>query len=143
MFEISQLKEMKLPELQEIGKQLNISKYRSLKKLDLVYQILDKQAANPKAVKEVNKQEEKPETPKKEASPQEKKNYENHKSKEIKTKPRNIKKRSINKKATKTKIRIRIRIRIRTKIKTRITEITEIRTTETVTENPILSLMPL
>ncbi|WP_250432879.1 transcription termination factor Rho [Hanstruepera flava] len=53
MFEIAQLKEMKLPELQEIAKKLNVSKYRSLKKLDLVYQILDHQAANPKAVKEV------------------------------------------------------------------------------------------
>ncbi|MBT8265127.1 MAG: transcription termination factor Rho [Bacteroidia bacterium] len=49
MFEISQLKEKKLPELQEIAKQLKISKYRSLKKLDLVYQILDHQAANPSA----------------------------------------------------------------------------------------------
>ena len=47
MFEISQLKEKKLPELQEIAKKLNVSKYRSLKKLDLVYQILDHQAANP------------------------------------------------------------------------------------------------
>jgi len=47
MFEISQLKEKKLPELQDIAKQLKISKYRSLKKLDLVYQILDHQAANP------------------------------------------------------------------------------------------------
>ncbi|MCB0424935.1 MAG: transcription termination factor Rho [Flavobacteriaceae bacterium] len=53
MFEISQLKEMKLPELQEIGKQLDVPKYRTLKKLDLVYQILDYQASNPKAVKEV------------------------------------------------------------------------------------------
>ena len=53
MFEISQLKEKKLPELQEIAKKLNVSKYRSLKKLDLVYQILDHQAANPKAAKEV------------------------------------------------------------------------------------------
>jgi transcription termination factor Rho len=51
MFEISQLKEMKLPELQDIAKELNISKYRSLKKLDLVYQILDHQAANPSSVK--------------------------------------------------------------------------------------------
>jgi transcription termination factor Rho len=51
MFEISQLKEMKLPELQDIAKELNVSKYRSLKKLDLVYQILDYQAANPSAVK--------------------------------------------------------------------------------------------
>ncbi|GAA3782000.1 transcription termination factor Rho [Corallibacter vietnamensis] len=57
MFEITQLKEMKLPELQEIAKKLNVSKYRSLKKLDLVYQILDHQAANPKAVKEVAKQD--------------------------------------------------------------------------------------
>lgn len=53
MFEIAQLKEMKLPELQEIAQKLKVSKYRSLKKLDLVYQILDHQAANPKAVKEV------------------------------------------------------------------------------------------
>ncbi|CDF80420.1 transcription termination factor Rho [Formosa agariphila KMM 3901] len=53
MFEISQLKEMKLPELQEIAKKLNIPKFRTLKKLDLVYQVLDHQAANPKAVIEV------------------------------------------------------------------------------------------
>lgn len=51
MFEISQLKEMKLPELQDIAKKLSVSKYRSLKKLDLVYQILDYQAANPSVVK--------------------------------------------------------------------------------------------
>ncbi|MFB9054971.1 transcription termination factor Rho [Formosa undariae] len=53
MFEISQLKEMKLPELQEIAKKLNIPKFRTLKKLDLVYQVLDHQATNPKAVIEV------------------------------------------------------------------------------------------
>ncbi|WP_397362108.1 transcription termination factor Rho [Olleya sp. R77988] len=57
MFEISQLKEMKLPELQDIAKKLSVSKFRSLKKLDLVYQILDKQAADPKAVLEVKKEE--------------------------------------------------------------------------------------
>lgn len=57
MFEISQLKEMKLPELQEIAKKLSVPKFRTLKKLDLVYQILDLQAANPKAVKEVKKEE--------------------------------------------------------------------------------------
>jgi len=51
MFEISQLKAKKLPELQDIAEQLNVPKYRSLKKLDLVYQILDYQAANPEAVK--------------------------------------------------------------------------------------------
>ena len=47
MFEISQLKEKKLPELQEIAKNLNVPKFRSLKKLDLIYQILDVQAATP------------------------------------------------------------------------------------------------
>jgi transcription termination factor Rho len=51
MFEISQLKAKKLPELQDIAKQLNVPKYRTQKKLDLVYQILDYQAANPDAVK--------------------------------------------------------------------------------------------
>ncbi len=50
MFEISDLKEQKLPELQEIAKTLGVPKYRSLKKDELVYQILDQQAANPKAV---------------------------------------------------------------------------------------------
>ena len=70
MFEISQLKEKKLSDLQEIAKKLNVPKYRSLKKLDLVYQILDQQAADPKAVKAVvapaesteTKPESKPET---------------------------------------------------------------------------------
>jgi transcription termination factor Rho len=52
MFEISELKAKKLPELQDIAKNLNVPKYRSLKKLDLVYQILDLQASNPEVVKE-------------------------------------------------------------------------------------------
>ena len=47
MFEISKLKELKLPELQEIAEKLSISKFKSLKKLDLVYKILDHQADNP------------------------------------------------------------------------------------------------
>ena len=50
MFEISQLKEKKLPELQEIAKELKVPKFSSLKKIDLVYQILDLQAANPTIV---------------------------------------------------------------------------------------------
>ncbi|MEE3148174.1 MAG: Rho termination factor N-terminal domain-containing protein [Bacteroidota bacterium] len=50
MFTISELKAKKLPELQEIAKGLDIPKYRSLKKLDLVYKVLDHQAADPKAV---------------------------------------------------------------------------------------------
>ena len=53
MFEISDLKAKKLPELQEIAKSLNVPKYRTQKKLDLVYQILDLQAANPKITSEV------------------------------------------------------------------------------------------
>ncbi len=53
MFEISELKEKKLPELQDLAKDLGVPKFRSLKKLDLVYQILDYQAANPKAVKAI------------------------------------------------------------------------------------------
>ena len=52
MFDIDALKEMKLLELQEIAQKIDVPKFRSLKKLDLVYQILDVQAANPKQVKE-------------------------------------------------------------------------------------------
>ncbi|MCF4102023.1 transcription termination factor Rho [Gillisia sp. M10.2A] len=75
MFEISELKAKKLPELQDIAKSLNVPKYRTLKKLDLVYQILDYQAANPGKVKEVLSEEKAapaattpPNTPKDEAS---------------------------------------------------------------------------
>lgn len=53
MFEISDLKAKKLPELQEIAKTLNVPKYRTQKKQDLVYQILDYQAANPQKVQKV------------------------------------------------------------------------------------------
>ena len=52
MFEIDELKEKKLLELQEIAQKIGVLKYRQLKKLDLVYQILDVQAANPKQLKE-------------------------------------------------------------------------------------------
>ena len=77
MFEISELKSKKLPELQEIAKELNVPKYRTQKKLDLVYQILDYQAANPKAVEAVIKTEDpKPETkkPEQKATPPAKSN---------------------------------------------------------------------
>lgn len=53
MFEISQLKTKKLPELHEIAKDLEIPKFRSERKLDLIYKILDYQASNPKAVKAI------------------------------------------------------------------------------------------
>ena len=45
MFDISELKAKKLPELQEIAKGIKVPKFRTLKKLDLVYKILDVQAA--------------------------------------------------------------------------------------------------
>ena len=60
MFEISQLKEKKLSDLQEIAQQLNVPKFRTLKKMDLVYQILDLQAANPDTLKNEPVKEEAP-----------------------------------------------------------------------------------
>ena len=83
MLEISELKEKKLPELQELAKELNVPKYRSLKKLDLVYQILDYQASNPKAVKAVVT--ETPPKPSQENSVK----VETKKEKEPQTKPQN------------------------------------------------------
>ena len=67
MFEISDLKAKKLPELQEIAKNINVPKFRSLKKLDLVYKILDVQAADPSKVAVVG--ELKAPAPEKEAPP--------------------------------------------------------------------------
>ena len=60
MLEIADLKAKKLPELQELAKSLGVPKYRSLKKLDLVYKILDHQASNPDAVKAVAQKEKAP-----------------------------------------------------------------------------------
>lgn len=51
MFDIDVLKEMKLSDLQEIAKVAKVNKFRSLKKEDLIYQILDIQAANPETIK--------------------------------------------------------------------------------------------
>ena len=51
MFDIEVLKEMKLSDLQEIAKAAKVKKYRTLKKDELVYQILDVQAASPEVVK--------------------------------------------------------------------------------------------
>jgi transcription termination factor Rho len=50
MFDISVLKEMKLTELQEIAKVAKVAKFKTLKKDELVYQILDYQAANPEKI---------------------------------------------------------------------------------------------
>jgi len=59
MFEIESLKEKKLPELQDIAEKLGVKKYSQLKKLDLVYQILDVQASTPVS-KEVKPKEKAP-----------------------------------------------------------------------------------
>ena len=47
MYDINSLKGMKLPELKDIAEKLNVPSYKSLKKQDLIYKILDHQAANP------------------------------------------------------------------------------------------------
>lgn len=51
MYDINQLKALKLPELREIAENLNLKKYKSQKKQELVYSILDHQAVNPQDVK--------------------------------------------------------------------------------------------
>ncbi|QTD37114.1 transcription termination factor Rho [Polaribacter batillariae] len=53
MFEISELKAKTLADLQVIAKSIGLKKTSQLKKLDLVYQILDTQAANPTSTKTV------------------------------------------------------------------------------------------
>lgn len=61
MLEINELKAKKLPELQSIAKVLEVPKFRTLKKLDLIYQILDYQASHPEKVKSVVTSDAKPE----------------------------------------------------------------------------------
>ncbi len=53
MFDIEALKQLKLAELQEIAKKIGIKKYYHLKKMELIYKILDFQADNPEKVKEI------------------------------------------------------------------------------------------
>ena len=47
MYDILELKKKKLQNLQEIAEKLEISEIKNFKKMDLIYQILDKQALNP------------------------------------------------------------------------------------------------
>ena len=47
MYEIATLKTKKLPELQELAKKIGIKKTAGLKKLDLIYQIVDLIASKP------------------------------------------------------------------------------------------------
>ena len=71
MLEISDLKTKRLPELQSIAKQLKMKRITGLKKMDLIYSILDYQAANPEQAKKFvaelqngSKDNSKPEEPK-------------------------------------------------------------------------------
>ncbi len=52
MYEIATLKEKKLADLQEIAKNLGLKRTSALKKLDLIYQIIDHISANPPEKKE-------------------------------------------------------------------------------------------
>ena len=69
MFDISELKTKKLADLQVIAKTIGLTKFSQLKKLDLVYKIIDAQAeasvneAKPKAEKPKRKRIAKAETP--------------------------------------------------------------------------------
>ena len=47
MYEIATLKTKKLPELQEIAKKIGVKRITGLKKLDLIYQIVDFIASKP------------------------------------------------------------------------------------------------
>ena len=65
MFEISELKAKTLADLQVIAKSIGLAKTSQLKKLDLVYQILDTQAATPaKSVDSENPKKTRTEKPK-------------------------------------------------------------------------------
>ncbi len=50
MFDISELKSKKVADLHEVSEKLGIPKYKQLKKLDLIYKILDFQADNPNVI---------------------------------------------------------------------------------------------
>lgn len=65
MFDISELKNKKVVDLHEISEKLGIPKYKQLKKLDLIYKILDFQADNPSVIKDLKT--EKPKAIKKKA----------------------------------------------------------------------------
>ena len=64
MFEISELKAKTLADLQQIAKSIGLTKTSQLNKLDLVYQILDIQAANPTKTENPSSEKPKAEKPK-------------------------------------------------------------------------------
>ncbi len=54
MYEIATLKTKKLPELQEIAKSIGVKRITGLKKMDLIYQIIDFIASNPQTTEPKN-----------------------------------------------------------------------------------------
>ena len=93
MFEINDLKQLKLPELKGIAEKLNIPKFKTLKKMDLVYKILDHQAANPKVVSSVIQAEDKSEANKSESNNSEAKTTTEHKKPQRESDQQNKRKR--------------------------------------------------
>jgi transcription termination factor Rho len=77
MYDFSQLNEMLVPELKEMADKLNVKNSNKLNKQDLVLAILDAQAVNPNAIKEIkpsatpeeNNKEPKEDKPKRERRP--------------------------------------------------------------------------
>lgn len=64
MYDILQLNEMLVPELQEVADQLGIKGYKKLGKQDLIYKILDEQAVNPEEAAAAKKETSKKPAPK-------------------------------------------------------------------------------
>ena len=89
MYEIATLKSKKLPELQEIAKAQGIKRITGLKKIELIYQIIDKVAAAPgdeNEGKPSKKEKSQPRAKDKEQENPEKKTNKNHESDNLKGK---------------------------------------------------------
>ena len=144
MYEIATLKTKKLPELQEIAKKIGIKRIAGLKKLDLIYQIVDFIASRPDEDVKSEKTKETPQVekkapikvlpvqkskpkPQKENQQHKKNNNPNQKNK-VSTKTITTQTKTVHKKETTTKTKI---------VKTTIT----IKTIEVDTVSRTLSLM--
>jgi transcription termination factor Rho len=81
MYEIATLKSKKLNELQDMAKALGVKRIMGLKKLDLIYQIIDFISANPKVINKDNPVQNNPEKDLKPKSSQEPSKVSEEKSK--------------------------------------------------------------
>ena len=77
MYEIATLKEKKIADLQEIAKKLGLKRTSAIKKLDLIYQIIDYVSANPEEQKRSPEKAEAQTAIKKENEPQRKESPKN------------------------------------------------------------------